>query len=535
MDIKSGKPALHQLAASVLAGLLLWLSWPADGVVWFKFVALAPLMALPEVYPHLSGTRFFFLSYLGFFIWNLLTTWWVWNASPEGAVAAIVFNSLFMALVFRLGLFIRRNLGVVRGAVGLVSLWLAFEFLHQRWDLAWPWLTLGFGFATMPEWVQWYKWTGPLGGSAWILGCNYAVARLFRHTEPLVLTKRLATALLVVGLPVIFSYIFYFNKDKRPTVPVRVTLLQPNIDPWNEKFEGLSPSAQARRLLAMAAQQPADLYVAPETALPHVIWENDWREDSLLNLFRQFVTERPGSAFILGLSTMRVLNEAAEEIPLSAEPAGPGLFIDDYNTAAFISRPDTIYLYHKSKLVPGPEMLPFPRLLKPVQDKLFGRLGGMIGNLGIQEERTVFHLPGSDIAVAPAICYESVFPAFMAAFARNGAQLIAVITNDGWWGDTPGYRQHFAYARILAVSLGIPVVQAANTGISGIINPKGDVVKQTGYWEKATLSDTIAVPQNSTPTFFARFGDWPGRLGLFAGFFLLLLAVRQRFLRDKIW
>lgn len=526
---------LNKLVLALLSGLLLWLSWPADGIVWFKFAALAPLLALPEMYPHLSGTRFFLLSYLGFFVWNLLTTWWVWNASPEGAVAAIVFNSLFMAFVFRIGLFIRRNLGVVRGAIGLVSLWLAFEFLHQRWDLAWPWLTLGFGFATMPEWVQWYKWTGPLGGSAWILGCNYAVARLFRHTEPLVLAKRLATALLVIGLPVIFSYILYFSKDKRTTVSVRVTLLQPNIDPWNEKFDALSPAEQARRLLTMAEKKPADLYVAPETALPHLIWEHDWKGDSLLALFRNYVAERPGSAFLLGLSTMRVLHEASEDIPLSADPAGPGLYIDDYNTAAFITQPDTIFLYHKSKLVPGPEMLPFPRILKPLQDKLFGRLGGMIGNLGTQQERTVFHLPLSNIGVAPAICYESVFPEFMARFARNGAQLIAVITNDGWWGDTPGYRQHFAYARILAVSLGLPVVQAANTGISGFINAKGDVIQQTGYWEQAALSSSVDVPLIAAPTFFARFGDWPGRLGLFTGFFLFILALRQRFLRNKVW
>lgn len=485
------------------------------------------------MYPNLSGNRFFLLSYLGFFIWNLLTTWWVWNASPEGAVTAIVCNSLFMALVFRLGLFIRRNLGVVRGAIGLVSLWLAFEFFHQRWDLAWPWLTLGFGFATMPEWVQWYQWTGPLGGSAWILGCNYAVARLFRQTEPLRLAKRLATALLVIGLPVIFSYLMYFRKDRRESAKVQITLLQPNIDPWNEKFEGLSPADQVGRLVSMAEKHPAELYVAPETALPHVIWEHELKVDTLLARIRQFVAERPGTAFLTGLSTMKVLKAADGPIPLSAEQAGPNSYIDDYNTAAFIPHADTVLIYHKSKLVPGPEMLPFPKVLKPLQDKLFGPLGGMIGNLGTQKERTVFRLPDSQVGVAPAICYESVFPDFMAGFVRNGARLIAVITNDGWWGDTPGYRQHFAYARILAVSLGIPVVQAANTGISGFINAKGDVVKQTGYWEQAALSETVAVPQESSPTFFARFGDWPGRLGLFSGFFLLILAVRQRWLRGR--
>ncbi|MDW8418603.1 MAG: apolipoprotein N-acyltransferase [Chitinophagales bacterium] len=511
----------------------MWLSWPADGIVWLKFVALAPLLGLPEIYPQISGMRFFLWSYWAFFLWNLLCTWWVWNASPEGAVVAIVFNSLFMACVFRLGLFVRRQLGVARGALGMVSLWLAFEFLHQRWDLSWPWLTLGFGFANMPEWIQWYQWTGPLGGSAWILVCNYAVARLLRSTDVMVILKRLATALSVIGIPVIFSYFLYFREDHSERVPLRVTLLQPNIDPWHEKFEALSPQAQVRKLLAMAEASPADLYVAPETSIPSILWEHELMKDSLFSAFRRFVLLNPHSAFITGLSTQRLIRE--EEGPaLSAEPVGPGLYMDDYNTAAFITS-DTVILYHKSKLVPGPEMLPFPQVLKPLQQKLFGRLGGMIGNLGIQEEPTVFPLPEKRMHVAPAICYESVFPDFMARFVRRGARLIAVITNDGWWGDTPGYRQHFAYARILAVSLGIPVVQAANTGISGIISAKGDVERQTNFWEPVVVGQTLLVPIRQSPTLFARVGDWPGRLGILVGTLLLLLAIRQRILRHKIF
>lgn len=528
-------PFFQQFLAATAGGLILWLSWPADGLVWLKFVALAPMLALPEIYPQIRGGRFFLLSYWAFLIWNFCSTWWVWNASPEGAVAAIVFNSLFMALVFRMGLFVRRNMGVVRGALGLVSLWLAFEFLHQRWDLAWPWLTLGFGFATMPEWVQWYQWTGPLGGSAWILGCNYAVARLFRSADPLFFAKRLATALLVIGLPVIFSYIMYFGKDKREIRSLRITLLQPNIDPWNEKFDGLTPQAQVAKLLAMAGSSPADLYVAPETSVPIALWEKELYKDSLFGRFQAFVEAHPGSAFILGLSTQDVFREGAEGVPPSAEPVGDGLYVDDYNTAAFLTSGQPPRLYHKSKLVPGPEMLPFPRILKPLQDKVFGRLGGLIGNLGTQKERSVFRMPGSELGIAPSICYESVFPDFMAGFVRNGARLIAVITNDGWWGDTPGYRQHFAYARILAVSLGVPVVQSANTGISGFISPKGDVLAQTHYWESAILHRTLVIPTSGAPTFFARYGDWPGRLGLLVAGLLLILALRQRWMRHKIF
>jgi len=518
-----------------ISGLLLWLSWPQDGIVWLKFLALAPLLALPEMYPSLSLRRFFLLSYETFLLWNLFTTWWVWNASPEGAVVAITINSFFMAIIFWLGLYVRRNLGIWKGALGLISLWLAYEYFHQRWDLAWPWLLLGFGFANMPEWIQWYEWTGPLGGSAWILGVNYAMARLFRPTEFLFILKRMATALLLIGIPVLLSYLLYFFKSDGHGYTLRISILQPNVDPWNEKFDVMPPKMQVERLLNMAAEVEADLYIAPETALPHIILEKQIKNDSLLGLLRNFIKSKDKSALITGLSTQDIFSSDESHAPYSATLIGPDLYLDDFNTAAFLSKNDSIILYHKSKLVPGPEMLPFPKLLKPLQDKLFGRLGGMIGNLGVQKEPTVFIHPKDSIGIAPAICYESVFPYFMARFIRAGADMVAVITNDGWWGDTPGYKQHFAYARVLAVCLGVPVVQSANTGISGFINAKGDVIKQTAYWEPAVLTSEIQVPFDPSPTFFVKFGDLLGRLGILIGMVLLLLAIRQSFLRNKIF
>src|SRR5207247_2436074 len=108
-------------------------------------------------------------------------------------------------------------------------------------------------------------------------------------------------------------------------------------------------------------------------------------------------------------------------------------------------------------------------------------LGGTSGSLGMQKERTVFKTqstinnPQSAIFIAPAICYESIYGDFLSAYIRNGAEFIAVITNDGWWGDTPGYIQHENYARLAAIEFRRDIARSANTGISCFINQKGDI------------------------------------------------------------
>ena len=163
--------------------------------------------------------------------------------------------------------------------------------------------------------------------------------------------------------------------------------------------------------------------------------------------------------------------------------------------------------------------MPYTWLLKPLE-KLTLHLGGIFRSHGTQKERDVFKASDDDASIAPVICYESVFGEFVGDYIKEGANVIFVITNDGWWGDTPGYRQHNAYSCIRAVETRRSIARSANTGISCFINQRGEIMQKLGWWQRGAIKDTLNA--NDRLTFYVKNGDYIGRT---ASFFTLLIVL----------
>ncbi|MFM7054941.1 MAG: apolipoprotein N-acyltransferase, partial [Bacteroidota bacterium] len=200
------------------------------------------------------------------------------------------------------------------------------------------------------------------------------------------------------------------------------------------------------------------------------------------------------------------------------------LYYDSYNTALNYGCDSTIQKHHKSKLVPGVEKMPFPAVFSHLE-ALAIDLGGMTGSLGVQDFPSVF--TGCDgLKIAPVICYESIYGDFLSYSVRQGAGLIFIITNDGWWDDTPGYRQHQAYARLRAIEFRRSIARSANTGISCFIDQRGNVHQATSWWVPTAIRQKINY--NSELTFYARYGDFLGTLSLFGAVISLGWMVLKR-------
>ena len=425
-----------------------------------------------------------------------------------------------MALVLVAFHYVRMKTNNITGYASFVILWIAFEYFHLNWQCSWPWLTLGNGFANHVEAVQWYEYTGVLGGSLWILVSNLLFFQLVKSLwldvdGKAYRKKSIIMVIAIVVIPISISFIIAFSYNSKTADKkryVQAVVVQPNIDPYNEKFSGDFKN-QLDKMLALAdtkVDSTTDYLIFPETALTDPdIWENNLEQNGSIQTLQKYLTKYPKLSIVTGASTWRNYN-VGDNIPESARKyTGGDGFFDAYNTAFQLNNSSTLQLYHKSKLVPGVETMPFRKLLGPIADLAFS-LGGTSGTLGTQKEPSVFYTPNGKNCVGTAICYESIYGEYIGQYVLKGAQLIFVITNDGWWGDTPGYKQHLAYARLRAIETRRSIARSANTGISEFIDEMGNVSEQTGWWVPAVIKTNLSL--NRDITFYVKHGDYIGVL-----------------------
>jgi len=530
-------PFIYPFCA-ILTGTLLWLAWPERGFTALIFIAFVPLFWLEEQFlgkdTRSPGKKMFGYYYLSLLIWNVLSTYWIWYASDVGGVFALTANSLLMSLVLLIYFATRKRYGTFIGYFSLVCYWIAFEYLHLNWELSWPWLTIGNVFAGDPKWIQWYEYTGVLGGTLWVLLINIVIFQLIKNIFKKDLMRKIlrinttimtTVLLILVAVPLLLSFYLYEKRTDRGEA-INVVIVQPNIDPYNEKFSGPA-SEQIAKLLRLGStmiDSSTNLFIGPETAIAEGIWEEEIFIDKNILSIRQFNTAFPHLQILIGLASYHAYQEGEQPSASARKFRDADAYYDAYNTAMLLNHGDSIQLYHKSKLVPGVERMPYPAIFGFLENYSI-ELGGTSGSLGTQKERTNFVTSGG-MKIAPSICYESIYGGFMSNYIRAGAEMIAIITNDGWWRDTPGYRQHKDYARLLAIEFRKSIARSANTGISCFINQRGDIMQETKWWEDDAIKDTIY--KNKIVTFYARYGDYIGFIAAFLSICILVFMGAKR-------
>jgi apolipoprotein N-acyltransferase len=342
--------------------------------------------------------------------------------------------------------------------------------------------------------------------------------------------------LVLLVVPILLSWIISGREKKIVNSDIakaikNVVIVQPNIDPYNEKFAG-DIESQIQKLIILSEQQidnNTTLVVWPETAIPAQVSEDHIKEDYRFFPVWSFLQRHPFLNLITGIDSYKTYGTRKENATKTARLDTPsGIYYDVFNTAAYFDADTNVVLYHKAKLVPGVETLPS---FLNFMSSWFEDFGGISGTLGRDSERKVFVPWDNHFKAAPIICYESIFGDYITEYVRKGANILTVITNDGWWGNTPGYRQHMNYARLRAIETRKWVVRSANTGISCFIDPMGNVINAQP-WDKAA-SIKYAVPVNNRQTFFVTHGDMLSQAVTYVSVLLLLLNIGY-WLKSKI-
>ena len=541
---------MKYIILSLISAMLLSISWPTYGIPFFIFFALVPLLMMEHDISKFSGIKnkgslIFGLSYICFLIWNIVTTGWLYGSkNPDGthslfAVAVpVILNSLFYSFIFQLYHWYKNAQGTYWGLTFFVAIWMCFEKFHLSWELTWPWLNLGNVFANYPKIIQWYDTLGATGGSFWILLINVYAFYTLRIWEAGRKRKSLIinSSVLVIGIavPMLISLVKYNNFDEKPIGSVNVLMLQPELDPYTEKYskDSLTILNDLLTLAETNSKGQIDYYIGPETSIPGFgsISENGFEQSMLLNTVKGFLSRHPKSVFATGISSHRFYTDENEKSE-TAYQTSQGIFVDSYNSAVQIIPNQKVEVYHKGKLVPGVEIFPYINVLKPLLGDAMLNLGGTTASLGVDKKRTAFGNPYNPGKLAPIICYESIYGEFVTDYVKEGANFLAIMTNDSWWGVTQGHQQLMAYARLRAIETRREIARAANSGISAHINARGDVLADTLYGDKTTLFAKVNLYEGLT--FYTRAGDLLSRISVFVLGFLVFYTLIKKFQNRK--
>ena len=535
---------------SLISALLLSISWPTYGIPFFIFFAFVPLLLMEQEISkfskiHKKGWAVFGLTYLAFFIWNVVTTGWLYHAkNPDGnnsllAVAIpVIVNSLLMSLVFQLYYWYKKVRGTYFGLVFFVAIWLSFERFHLNWEFTWPWLNLGNAFSEYPQLIQWYDTIGATGGSFWILLINvfaFYTLRIWqagRIRKDLVKNISILTAIIV--LPLLMSIYIYNSYQEKPIGEVTTLLLQPKLDPYNEKYskDSLQILAELLSLAEENSKTKVDFFIAPETAFPGngSLSENGFNKSTSIAIAKEFLGKHPQSIFLTGASTHKFLFDEAYTEDYSTE-IQKGVWVNSYNSALQIIPNQEVEVYHKAKLVPGVEIFPYIRYLKPILGDAMLDFGGANSSLGIDKERKVFSNRFNKAKMAPIICYESIYGEYVTDYVKNGANLLAIMTNDSWWDNTEGHKQLLSYARLRAIETRREIVRAANSGISAHINARGDILQDTFYDDRTAL--LVKANLLEEKSIYTKIGDLISRIAIFVLGFLIIYHFGERIASKK--
>ena len=524
---------LRWLGLSTLSGVLLSLGFPPLPLTFLLFIAWVPLLLVEhEISREEEKVSLLPYAYHTFALWNVLVTWWVGNTAFIAGFFAFFLNALFMCVPFLLFSKTKKVLPNL-GYSAFAAYWLSFEMLHLNWEMSWSWLNLGNAFGQFPSWAQWYEYTGTFGGTLWILVLNILVFKLLRKGGFSNSFKNIwqentggVLKIIVIGLlPLTVSLFMYFGHEDEGR-DVEVVVVQPNFEPHYEKFQ-IPKEQQIERFIELAKPVLTDkteYLVFPETSFSGGE-QRGIANNALVSRLERFMVDYPNLKLVTGISAYKIFDKNEPHTNATREEKrsdGSVIFWEAYNAAIQISPHDSLQFYVKGKLVPGAEITPYRKIfffLQPVVDALDGSLEGH----GVSEKRKAF--VSNSGKVAPVICYESVFGDYHSGYVREGAEAIFIVTNDGWWDNSPGYQQHLKFASLRAIETRKSVARSANVGTTCFLNQRGDVLLPTEYGKAAAVRGTIKF--NDVKTFYVKWGDLIGRLAVFLSAILLLNTIAK--------
>ena len=488
---------LISTSGAFLSGIVLALAFPKVDLSFLAWIAFLPLLWIIHTRTPRQAFGYGFAAGMGFY---LCTVYWVVhtiglysNIPPLVAVGPLLLMCVILASytgAFAAGLRFYQQHG---GSIVLIGpvLWVTLEWLRSFFFIGFPWVSLGYSQYPHLNLIQFVEFTGIYGISALIIFVNLAVFTLLSAPR----ARRGLLLFSVIALVGGFSLWGMWRRSQLAALPtahhLRVGLLQGNISQdtkWNQYFQE-ETMARYEQLSRNAVAKGAELIIWPETAAPFY-FQSPLPPD---------MPDRERE-----IAYRERLLRLAVELRTPILFGSPAFKVEERNVSMFnrayllSSNAEILGSYDKIQLVPFGEYVPFHSLLFFLDKLVVG-----IGDFAAGSTTTVFTLPQAKFGVL--ICYEGIFPALTRRFVSQGADLLVNITNDAWFGRTSAPYQHLVMEAVRAIENRVPLVRAANTGFSAVVDIDGRITSRTNLYETAFIVEDLAWPQVSS--FYAHYGD----------------------------
>jgi apolipoprotein N-acyltransferase len=508
LSIEEKKERSKNRLLLILSGILFGISFPPFP---FPFTLLIFIAFVPYFFVITKKQTLLQVnsaSYLAFFVMSLITVYWVgsWQSESDPFLmlsgAVLVFFLPCVMLINSTLFFLSKK--VFKRDLSLYFFpffWVTGEYLLTLTDLKFPWLTIGHGLAKFTSFIQIADIIGAFGLSFAVLWINILIFKGLKSFKENVKVGSIyfSGAALIFILIIIYGFVKVSSADNHDK-KLKVGIIQPNIDPWN-KWELGDLNDILKNYFSLSQKcvvEGAKLILWPETALPVYLMSGIYQSevDSIY-----FFLRKNNVSLLTGMPDFRIYENNP---PRNAKYKEAGKYYYTTYNAILLFQPNSmdIQRYGKMQLVPLGEHTPFVDQLPFLGDLLKWGVGISSWNVG--QDTTVFKFNfGKDtIKVGGLVCYESVFPTFPNYFVQRGAEFLAVLTNDSWYGKLSGPYQHEEFAKLRAVENRKAVVRCANGGVSCLINKFGVTKVETKMFTRTHL--VVEVPLNNEKTFYTK-------------------------------
>jgi apolipoprotein N-acyltransferase len=518
---------MKKLLYAVLSGIMLGFAFPPFQYGYLGYIALLPLLFLIEQFLREEKPRLISHLYVSYFLYQGIANWWVGSWQKESdpflmiaGIALQIGHPFFLMLPFIAYYYVRKRLNHDAVMFTLPFFYVSYEWLHSLTDASYPWLSIGYINVNMPIIAQSADLFGVWGLSFFMVFIQSLIFWIVKSESKKSFVFGFAS--LIIMLIGVITYgiirLNHINELISKASKIDVGIVQPNINPWNKWSSEVSDQIMIhKKTIASSRLRNPDLWIWSETAIPFMNIPLNIEKD--FSYLKSIVGATP---VLTGFAQLEIVGNPQNE-PLS-KPFRliPGSFYVAYNAAALIQE-KPIQIHQKMKLTPFGEGVPFSQDIPFLGEILQWGVGISGWKKGAIQQPLQFFKDDSMIAtIGTVICIESIYPGFVRTYIDSGATMLAVITNDAWFDNTPGPMQHFAISQMRAIENRRAIARCGNTGVSGIIMPDGSVSTIAPAQQRIAISGMV--PQMQILSLYGIIGDMLPIISTVLSFILISFA-----------